>query len=314
MISIEPLHPTIGACVHGVDLTQVGPDDFTIIEQAFLKHGVLVFRGQKLTNEEQVRFSRLFGPLQARSSYARDRERIDSDYIADISNIDADGNILKPDDRQRAMNLGDRLWHTDGTFQQIPSLISLLYAHEVAPEGGNTELADMRAAYDALPPDEKALYENLVIEHDLWRSREQVGFQEFNPQVRALRPPALQVMVRQHENTGRRSLYLASHASHIIGWELEKGRALIERLIEFATQPQFVYAHHWAAGDLLMWDNRCTMHRARPFDDQKYRRVMQRTTVIDTLNSVARALQAGRVLELHGRSVARDIEHVAVQG
>ncbi|MDP3134992.1 MAG: TauD/TfdA family dioxygenase [Burkholderiaceae bacterium] len=298
MISVEAMHPTIGAVVHGVDLATLDAAGFAQVEQAFCRHAVLVFRGQKLKNEDHVRFSRMFGPLQARTSYARDKERIDSDVIADISNIDADGNILKPDSRQRAMNMGDRLWHTDGTFQQVPSMISLLYANEVAPEGGNTEFADMRAAYDALPQADKDLYEDLVIEHSIYRSREQVGFKEFNSHIQQLRPPAHQVMVRVHDQTGRRALYLASHASHILGWDLAEGRSLIERLIEFATQPQFVYAHHWAPGDLVMWDNRCTMHRARPFDDQKYRRVMQRTTVLDSENSVLKALGAGRRLNM----------------
>lgn len=298
MLTIEPLHPTIGARMHGVDLSRVDERQVPAIREAFLRHAVLVFPNQQLSDEDHLRFSRMFGPLQKRSSYARDRERLTSNEMADISNVGADGQLLRPDDRQRAMNMGDRLWHTDGTFQQVPSLISLLYANEVPPEGGNTEFADMRAAYDELPEEDKARYESLVVVHDLFRSREQVGFKEFNPEVRALRPPAQQVLVREHEETGRRALYLAAHASHIVGWDLHRGRDLLERLIEFATQPRFVYAHRWSARDLVMWDNRCTMHRGRPFEDLKYRRVMQRTTVIDTMNSVDRAHAAGRLLQL----------------
>lgn len=186
----------------------------------------------------------------------------------------------------------------DGTFQQIPSLISLLYAHEVAPEGGNTEFANMRAAFDALSPERQAEYVPLMAEHDLFRSREQVGFQEFNPDVRALRPPARQVLVRRHERIGRRALYLASHATRVVGRALEEGRALLQQLIEEATRPEFVHAHPWQPGDLVMWDNRCAMHHARPFDDLRHRRVMQRTTVIDTENSVDCALREGRSLLL----------------
>ncbi|WP_051953348.1 TauD/TfdA dioxygenase family protein [Xenophilus azovorans] len=298
MITVQSLGRTFVGSVTGVALETITPEQFAQVEAAFHQHAVLVFRGQRLSDEGQLRFSRMFGPLQKRSNYARDRERLTSDEMMDISNIDADGKLFPPDARQRAMNMGDRLWHTDGTFQQIPSLISLLYAHEVAPEGGNTEFADMRAAYDALSPERKAEYEPLVLEHDLFRSREQVGFQEFNPDVRALRPPAKQVLVRRHERTGRRSLYLASHATRVVGRGLEEGRALLQQLIEEATRPEFVHAHPWQPGDLVMWDNRCTMHRARPFDDLRHRRVMQRTTVIDTENSVDRALREGRSLLL----------------
>lgn len=287
-MNIEPLHPTLGAVVHDVDLASIGPSTFEHIEQAFYVHGVLVFPGQRLTNENHLAFSRMFGPLQKRTTYARDKERIDSDEIADISNIDANGMLLLPDSRQRAMNMGDRLWHTDGTFQQVPSMISLLYAAEVVPVGGNTEFADMRAAYDALPASERQEYENLVLVHSVYRSREQVGFTEFNEHIQQLRPPAQQVMVRVHEKTGRRSLYLASHASHIIGRDVRESRALLRRLIEFATQERFVYSHRWNAGDLVMWDNRCTMHRARAYDETQVRD-MHRTTVSDGVPTVQEA-------------------------
>lgn len=298
MITIRPLRGEFAAAVEGVALETMGPQAFARVEEALHRYAVLVFRDQELSAQGQLRFSRMFGPLQKRSSYVRERERLASDEMMDISNIDADGRLLAPDDRQRMMNMGDRLWHADGTFQHVPSAISLLYAHEVAPEGGNTELADMRAAYDALSPQRQAEYEPLVVEHDLFHSRQQVGFEEFNAGVRALRPPALQVLVRRHERTGRRSLYLASHAARIVGRGLEEGRALLRQLIEEATPREFVYAHQWQPRDLLVWDNRCTMHRARPFDDLRHRRVMQRTTVIDTMNSVDRALAEGRRLLL----------------
>ena len=297
-IEIQSLPPGFGAEVRGVNLAQLDPEEFAAIHRAFLEHGVLVFRNQDLSEDDHLRFSRMFGPLQRRTNWVRERERLESEYLADISNLDGEGRILPVDAPQLRMNAADRLWHTDGTFAHVPSLISLLYAREVPPEEGNTEFADMRAAYDGLSEAQKEEYEPLVLMHDLFYSRAQVGFHEFKPEIRALKPPVQQVMVRRHEETGRRSLYLASHASHVVGRDVKESRALIEQLIAYATQPRFVRVHQWQAGDLVMWDNRCTMHRARPFDELRYRRVMQRATVIDTLNSVERAQRDGRVLQV----------------
>jgi alpha-ketoglutarate-dependent 2,4-dichlorophenoxyacetate dioxygenase len=284
-IRVTPLHPVIGAEIVGVDLTRtVPPDVFAEIEAAFNRHAVLVFPDQPLTDEQQVAFSRRFGPLEVTPNYAGEKLRIRAD-IADISNLDHEGRILSPDDSRRMFNLGNQLWHTDSSFKRVPAKCSLLSAREIPPVGGETEFADMRAAYDALPEERKRQLEGLVAEHSIYYSRSRIGFGEFNDDISQQLPPVPQLLVRRHPGTGRKNLYLASHASHVIGWPVEQGRALIDELIAFATEPRFVYSHRWRVGDLVMWDNRCTMHRGRPYDET-YRRVMHRTTVSDAANSV----------------------------
>jgi alpha-ketoglutarate-dependent 2,4-dichlorophenoxyacetate dioxygenase len=288
-IELIPLHPTLGAEVRGVDLTRrVMPDVFAEIDTAFNRHGILVFPDQPVTDEQQLAFSRLFGPLEVNPNYAGAKMRLRPD-IADISNLDAEGWVLARDDRRNLFNIGNQLWHTDSSFKRIPAKCSLLSARELPSRGpmggGETEFADMRAAWDALPGRRKRELEGLVVEHSIFRSRTQIGFADFNDEIFKELPPVPQALVRHHPASGRTSLYLASHASHIIGWPVEKGRALIEELIAFATQPQFVYQHRWRVGDLVMWDNRCTMHRGRPYDDTQ-RRVLHRTTVSDVANTL----------------------------
>jgi len=284
-IEVTPLHPTLGAEVRGVDLTRpVPPALFVEIEAVFDRHAVLVFPGQLVSDEQQLAFSRLFGSLEVNPNYAGAKMRLRPD-IADISNLDAEGRVLARDDPRNLFNLGNQLWHTDSSFKRVPAKCSLLSARELPPSGGETEFADMRAAWDALPEAKKHELEGLVVEHSIFRSRSQIGFADFNDEIYRQLPPAPQALVRHHPASGRTSLYLASHASHVIGWPLEKGRALIEELVGFATQPQFVYQHRWAVGDLVMWDNRCTMHRGRPYDDTQ-RRVLHRTTVADWANTL----------------------------
>ena len=284
-IEVTPLHPCLGAEVRGVDLTRpVIPEAFAAIEAAFNRHGILVFPEQPVTDEQQLAFSRLFGPLEVNPNYAGAKMRLRPD-IADISNLDAEGRVLARDDRRNLFNLGNQLWHTDSSFKPIPAKCSLLSARELPSFGGETEFADLRAAWDALPETRKRQLEGLVVEHSIFRSRSQIGFADFNDEIFAQLPPVPQALVRHHRYSGRTSLYLASHASHVIGWPIEEGRALIEELIAFATQPQFVYQHRWTVGDLVMWDNRCTMHRGRPYDDTQ-RRVLHRTTVSDMANTV----------------------------
>ncbi len=212
--------------------------------------------------------------------------------MADISNIDHNGRIQAADDNRRLHNQANQLWHTDNSFKQIPARCSLLSAREIPVAGGNTEFADMRAAYDALPEDRKREIQDLIVEHSIMYSRTKTGFSDYTDGARAELPPVQQVLVREHP-AGRKALYIAAHASHIIGWPVEKGRRLIEELIEFAVQPRFVHAHEWRAGDLIVWDNRCTMHRARTYDDMTQRRVLHRTTVSDEINTVER--RAGSV-------------------
>ena len=288
-IEVTALHPTLGAQVRGVDLTRlVPPEVFAEVEAAFARYAVLVFPEQPVTDEQQLAFSRLFGPLEVNPNYAGARMRLRPD-VADISNLDAKGRVLARDDRRNLFNIGNQLWHTDSSFKRIPAKCSLLSARELPSPGpmggGETDFADLRAAWDALPETRQRELDGLVVEHSIFRSRSQIGFADFNDEIFKQLPPVPQALVRHHRYSGRTSLYLASHASHIIGWPVEEGRALIEELIAFATQPQFVYRHCWTVGDLVMWDNRCTMHRGRPYDDRQPR-VMHRTTVSDVANTL----------------------------
>jgi alpha-ketoglutarate-dependent 2,4-dichlorophenoxyacetate dioxygenase len=284
-IELTPLHPTLGAEVRGVDLTRsVIPEVFAEIDAAFNRYGILVFPEQPVTDEQQLAFSRLFGPLEVNPNYAGAKMRVRPD-IADISNLDAEGRVLARDDRRNLFNIGNQLWHTDSSFKRTPAKCSLLSAREIPASGGETEFADLREAWDALPDAKKREIEGLAVEHSIFRSRSQIGFADFNDEIFKELPPVPQALVRHHPASGRSSLYLASHASHVIGWPVAEGKALIEELIAFATQPQFVYQHLWAVGDLVMWDNRCTMHRGRPYDDTQ-RRVLHRTTVSDIANTL----------------------------
>jgi alpha-ketoglutarate-dependent 2,4-dichlorophenoxyacetate dioxygenase len=284
-IQVSPLHPTLGAEVRGVDLTRALTSEvFAEIEAAFNSYGILVLPGQPVSDEQQLTFSRLFGPLEVNPNYAGAKMRLRPD-VADISNLDAEGRVLARDDRRNLFNLGNQLWHTDSSFKQIPAKCSLLSARELPSSGGETEFADLRAAWDALPQSRKRAFDGLIVEHSIFRSRSQIGFADFNDEIFKQLPPVRQVLVRHHPASCRTSFYLASHASHIIGWPVEEGRALIEELIAFSTQPQFVYQHRWTVGDLVIWDNRCTMHRGRPYDDTQ-RRVLHRTTVSDVANTL----------------------------
>jgi alpha-ketoglutarate-dependent 2,4-dichlorophenoxyacetate dioxygenase len=288
-IELAPLHPTLGAELRGVDLTRpVGPQVFAEIDAAFNRHGILVFPEQPVTDEQQLEFSRLFGPLEVNPNYAGTKMRLRPD-VADISNLDAEGRVLARDDRRNLFNIGNQLWHTDSSFKRVLAKCSLLSARELPSPGlmggGETEFADLRAAWDALPAARRHELDGLVVEHSIFRSRSQIGFADFNDEIFKQLPPVPQVLVRHHRYSGRTSLYLASHASHVIGWPVEEGRALIEELIAFATQPQFVYRRRWTVGDLVMWDNRCTMHRGRPYDETQ-RRVLHRTTVSDWANTL----------------------------
>ena len=280
-IQVTPLHPTLGAEVRGVDLTRaVTPEVFAEIEAAFNRYGILVFPEQPVSDEQQLAFSQLFGPLEVNPNYAGSKMRLRPD-IADISNLDAEGRVLARHDRRNLFNLGNQLWHTDSSFKRIPAKCSLLSARELPAlgpmGGGETEFADLRAAWDALPETRKRELDGLVVEHSIFRSRSQIGFADFNDEIFKQLPPVPQALVRHHPASGRTSLYLASHASHIVGWPVEKGRALLEELVAFATQPQFVYRHCWTVGDLVIWDNRCTVHRDRPHDDPHPRELRRAT-------------------------------------
>ena len=289
-IDVKPLSRNFAARITGVNLTKSIPADvLTEVEAAINQYGVLVFPDQAITDEQQIAFSRLLGPLEIAPYFVGDkRRRLQHRELEDISNLDPDGNQLALDDLRRLYNQGNQLWHTDSSFKHKPARFSMLSARTIPDEGGETEFADMRAAYDALPDEMQRRIEGLIAEHSIFHSRSRIGFTDFNPDVAQALPPVQQVMVRTHPGSGRKTLYLASHASHVIGWPIETGRKLIEDLLDFATQPQFVYQHRWQVGDLVMWDNRCTMHRGRPYDEAKYRRDMHRTTVSDEVNTVER--------------------------
>jgi alpha-ketoglutarate-dependent 2,4-dichlorophenoxyacetate dioxygenase len=246
-----------------------------------------------------VAFSRNFGEIElaVNSNITRPEERRLSVELADISNLDRDNRIFERDDRRRMFNLGNQLWHSDSSFRAVPAKYSLLSARTIPETGGNTEFADMRAAYDALDDATKAEVEDLVCEHSLIYSRGLLGFADFAADEKAAFAPVRQRLVRTHPVTGRKSLFLASHAGTIVGWPMPEARAFLRDLNEHATQRQFVYAHQWRQHDLVMWDNRQTMHRARRYRETEEVRDMRRTTIAGDGPTVAQAdsaLQAAR--------------------
>ena len=283
-ILVEALHPTFVGAVSGPDLS--GPVDhgtISEIEAALEHHAVLVFRNQGLDDEQQISFARQFGPLETSiGTIRKNRKRRLRSELVDISNLDCNNSVRPLEDSWRMMLLANELWHTDSSFKRVPGKYSLLSAREVPRVGGETEFADLRAAYDALDETTKRRVADLVAEHSIFHSRSLVGYNDFTDEERAALPPVPQTVVRVLPSGGRTTLYLASHASHIVGWPVEQGRRLLADLIDFATQPRFVYRHRWAVGDLLMWDNRCTLHRARPYDDANHRRDMRRITIEDS--------------------------------
>ncbi len=284
-LSIRPLHPLFMAEVSGVDLTRpLDSEALRSIVDAMDRYAVCVYRATGLTDETHIAFSRRLGELElAPRLFGSALVRFKHPELFDAGNLDASGNILV-DERRRVYNKGNALWHTDSSFNAHRSAYSLLLAHEIPPEGGATQFADMRAAYDALPEAMRQRIEGLVVEHWLWHSRQLAGYPEPTEAERKAKPPARHPLVQIHPGSKRKTLYLASHASHVVGWPVEEGRELLRELIAFATQPQFCYELHWhSAGDLVIWDNRCTMHRATAFDERKYRRDMRRTTVFETL-------------------------------
>ena len=280
-LSLTPLHPLFAAEVSGVDLREAISDQvFRAVEAALDRYAVLVFRAQLLSTAQQISFSSLFGPLESAFGSMRKTEdsRLGQKPLASRFETSAST------DAWRRMQLGNQFWHTDSSYKRVPGKISFLCAHELPPEGGQTEFADLRAAYDSLDGPMRSRIEGLVAEHSIFHSRQLVGFTDFSDEERSTYPPMPRPVVRLHPGSMRRSLYLASHASHIVGLPVEEGRALLTRLTDFATQRKYVYVHHWQLHDLLVWDNRCTMHRGRPYDDIRYRRDMRRTTVADTVS------------------------------
>ena len=293
-LSIRPIDPVsrpfFGGVAFGIDITQpLTRDQAAEIEKGMDQFGVMVFHDQRLTDETQMAFSRNFGELELASHNLREtKEQRLGAHINDISNLDANNNVLARDNRRRLFSLGTRLWHSDSSFKVVPAKYSLLSARVIPSTGGNTEFGDMRAAYDALDDETKAECEGLVCEHSQLFSRAQIGFGDFTEEERQQFAPVQQRLIRRHPSTGRKSLYLASHAGTIVGWPVPEARAFLRDLIEHATQRKFVYSHEWKQFDLVIWDNQATMHRARPFDATQPRD-MHRTTVAGTRSTMAEA-------------------------
>jgi len=293
-LSIRQIHPVFVGEVSGIDLTRaLSREEVAAIESGMDRYAVLVFHDQKITDEQQMAFSRNFGALEeARGgNITRPEDRRLQVGMGDVSNLGKDGRPLARDSRQRAFNIGNMLWHSDSSFRPIPAKYSLLSARVVNPTGGNTEFADMRAAYDTLDPDTKALIEDLICEHSLTYSRGLLGMHDFSEEERAMFRPVRQCLVRTHPVSGRKSLYLSSHAGAIVGVPMAEARILLRDLNEHATQPAFVYAHRWRPWDLVMWDNRQMMHRVRRYDDSQPRD-MRRTTIAGEVPTTAQVTAA----------------------
>jgi alpha-ketoglutarate-dependent 2,4-dichlorophenoxyacetate dioxygenase len=283
-LTFRKLHPHFVAEVGPVDLRRVhDPETLAGIRAGMDEYAVLVFHDQPFADDEHLAFARrLDGLLHTKTgSRALVKSRFGNEALGDISNVDENGEVMKSDNRRRMYGLGNRLWHTDASFQDPPGRYSMLSAKAVPPVAADTEYADMRAAYDALDAQTKAKLEGLQAHHSIAHSRQTLGFEFTQDEQEALKG-AVHPLVRTIPRSLRRSLYVASHASKIIDWPVPEGRLLLRDLIEHATQPEFVYRHSWRVGDLVIWDNRATMHRARPFDDATYRRELRRVTTLDT--------------------------------
>ncbi len=291
-ISIQPIRPEFGAEVSGVDCCKpLPPADTAAIEAGMDQYAVLVFRDQSLSDQQQIDFTRHFGELEGYNTLGHIRKRDEARLgpgIADFSNLDKSGKIMSDQDRVWFFKLGDRLWHSDSSFRPIPAKYSLLSGRVIPSWGANTEVADMRAAYDALDDHTKSEVEDLVCEHSLMFSREAIGFMDFTAEERDAFRPVRQRLVRIHPVTGRKSLFLSSHAGAILGWTIPEARVFLRDLTEFATQERFVYAHVWRVNDLVVWDNRTTMHRARRFDRSEIRDV-RRTTLAGDVATIEQA-------------------------
>jgi alpha-ketoglutarate-dependent 2,4-dichlorophenoxyacetate dioxygenase len=292
-VSIRQIHPVFVGEVSGVDLRQpLAREEVAAIEAGMDRCAVLIFHDQDITDEQQIAFTRNFGEIEnsAGGNVTKPDEKRLNPLMNDVSNLGQDHRPLARDDRRRLFNLGNQLWHSDSSFRAIPAKYSLLSGRVVVEKGGNTEFADMRAAWDALDDETKAVCEPLLCEHSLLHSRGLLGF-EVTDEERQMFRPVRQRLVRTHPVTGRKSLYLSSHAGTIIGWPVPEARAFLRDLAEHATTPRFVYSHKWRQFDLVMWDNRQVLHRVRRFDEGLVRD-MRRTTVAGDAPTVEQAQAA----------------------
>jgi len=277
-LTTRTLHPLFGVEIVGVDVKTVDDATFRAIVDLFNEHSVLLFRGQSLTDEQQIAFSRRFGPLETtiRSIASQPGTPI---HISNLSNVDAEDRLIPAGDRRNLFNAGNQMWHTDSSFKKVPAHASLLSAREVPPEGGETQFASMRVAYERLPAERQRFLDGKVAVHSFAYSRGLVDDGLLPAEHAAQVPPVHQALVRANPVNGRKAFYVGSHACEIVEMATDEARALLSELREAATRPERVYTHRWRVGDLVMWDNRCTLHRGRPWDESRYRRVMHRTTV-----------------------------------
>jgi alpha-ketoglutarate-dependent 2,4-dichlorophenoxyacetate dioxygenase len=283
---IWPVTDSFAAEVGDVDLSRpLSEEDWASIDAAYSKYSVLIFPDQHLGQGQHVDFARRFGPIDVSmvANMSDTEVRVPTD-IADVSNLDGAGRVMKADNRMLEFQRGNRLWHTDSSFKPTPANASLLYIQQIPPVGGQTEFADMRAAYDALSATEQQWLEGKIALHSIAHSRKKMGF-DMSAKENEAYPRVPQAMVRTHRQSGRRSLYIASHAGAILGLAQPEADARLERLMTHATQRQFVYTHRWRAHDLVIWDNRCALHRGRPFDDLRWPRDAQRATSLDIGNT-----------------------------
>jgi alpha-ketoglutarate-dependent 2,4-dichlorophenoxyacetate dioxygenase len=290
-ISIRRLTPHIGGEVTGIDIRKpLSAEDAAAIHAGMDEYAVLVFRTQPMTREQQLAFTEALGPLELSggTNLKKPEEYRLPTTFADVSNLDIDEKPMARDDRRRLFAIGNQLWHSDSSFKATPAKYSLLHSISLPSKGGNTEFASMVAAWDSLDDELKAECEGLVCEHSQMFSRQQIGFFDFTEEEKKRFKPVRQALVRTSPTTGRKSIYLASHAGCVVGWPVPESRIFLRNLIEHATQPQFVYVHKWQVGDLVMWDNRQTMHRVRAFPAHEPRD-MRRTTIAGDGPTVAQA-------------------------
>ena len=272
------LHSRVGVEILGVDVTQVSEAVFGDIVEAFDEHSVLLFRGQRIDDAAQIAFSRRFGPLETTIRTINSQARTLPE-ISNLANVDAEDRLIPTGDKRNLFNAGNQMWHSDSSFKRVPALASLLAAREVPPEGGETEFASTRVGYAGLPESTQRFLEGKVAIHSFVYSRGLVGDGLLPPDHAAQVPPVPQLLVRANPRHGRKGYFVGSHACEIVGMPTDEARALLRELLERATRPEVVYTHRWRPGDLVMWDNRCVLHRGRPWDESAYRRVMHRTTV-----------------------------------
>jgi alpha-ketoglutarate-dependent 2,4-dichlorophenoxyacetate dioxygenase len=283
MLTVTPLKPEFGARIEGADLRRpLSAEEFTVMDATINRYGFIVIPGQDIDDDQQMEFAARFGPVdQTRATVDVQKQRLKYSAMNDISNLDEKGEILAADDRRRFFSLGNRLWHSDSSFKATPAKYSLLHARSIPPSGGETEFADTRGAWEALSAELQAQLRDLVCDHSLIYSRAQLGFSEWTEAERRQFEPVPQRLVRRHAESGRIALFLSSHIGRIHGMPTPEAMMLIRDLLEHSTQPCFVHAHRWAVGDVVMWDNRTSLHRGRAYDDRRYKRDMRRVTLLD---------------------------------